>query len=56
MTATSRGKVSVPQKFSLAHGSRRDGTSMGLLFARLTGIVGSGWLLGAMETAQVAGV
>ncbi|WP_308389442.1 APC family permease [Acidithiobacillus sp. AMEEHan] len=42
-------------KLSLARGLRRDGTTIGLLFASLTGIVGSGWLLGPMETAQVAG-
>jgi len=43
------------QSLSLATGLRREGTTIGLLFASLTGIIGSGWLLGPMETAQVAG-
>ena len=42
-------------KLFLAKGLKRDGTMLGLLFASLTGIIGSGWLLGPMLTAQVAG-
>lgn len=53
--AAQDGHTFSAQKLSLAHGLKRDGTSIGLLFASLTGIVGSGWLLGPMETAQVAG-
>lgn len=42
-------------KLFLAKGLKREGTMLGLLFASLTGIIGSGWLLGPMLTAQVAG-
>lgn len=34
---------------------RREGTRLDLLFASLTGIIGSGWLLGPMLTARIAG-
>lgn len=55
VSSTEETNVSSASTLRLAHGLKRDGTSIGLLFASLTGIVGSGWLLGPMETAQVAG-
>ncbi|MEY2342655.1 APC family permease [Acidithiobacillus sp. IBUN Pt1247-S3] len=55
MAATDSQSGAQQGRLFLAKGLKRDGTMLGLLFASLTGIIGSGWLLGPMLTAQVAG-
>jgi amino acid transporter len=38
-----------------AHGLKRDAGRIGLLFASIGGMVGSGWLFGALNAAKIAG-
>src|SRR6202789_2412234 len=38
-----------------AHGLKREAGRMGLLFASLGGMIGSGWLFGALNAAKIAG-
>ena len=38
-----------------AHGLKRDAGRIGLLFSSIGGMVGSGWLFGALNAAKIAG-
>ncbi len=39
----------------MAHGLKRDAGRIGLLFASIGGMIGSGWLFGALNAAKIAG-
>jgi amino acid transporter len=43
------------QKATSARGLRREASRTGLLFASLGGMIGSGWLFGALNAAKIAG-
>src|ERR1700679_499605 len=38
-----------------AHGLKRDAGRIGLLFSSIGGMIGSGWLFGALNAARIAG-
>src|SRR5271170_3316224 len=48
-------EVLMPEATAPAKGLRRDAGVMGLLYASLGGIIGSGWLFGPWRAAQQAG-
>src|ERR1700684_1364116 len=45
----------IVEKVMSARGLRREAGRTGLLFASLGGMIGSGWLFGALNAAKIAG-